>query len=150
MFELEMAEKIRELEKQIQYLMTLEKGHLAAIGTWQTWIPSSVTGFSGTPTVICSYFITGKTFFFNIGAMGTSDSTLLWVELPTGISVKTLSGLTFIQPCFGRDNGVTTASSRWQADSGKTRIEYFKDMTGAAWTASGAKIVVSTGFFEIN
>lgn len=92
MYELEMAKKIRELEKEIRYLKTLEKGTgVGALGTWQTYTPV-VTSGTGTITSYTSsgvYCVIGYLVFLNFTVKITnkgSGSGTLYVSPPTTTS----------------------------------------------------------------
>lgn len=201
MFELEMAKKIRDLEKEIQYLKTLEKGSgsggggatdhgaltglgdddhtqylnntrgdarylgvtakatdsdkldgkdssefvlASAVGTWQDWTPSAVTGWSSR-VLVTRYMLIGKTCFFYIQVTsGTSNSTSTVIALPFTPAYAT-NGTNG----FAVNNGTQlTVASRWRVQTNGT-ITFYTNMYEGAWTATGDKRVYATGFYEV-
>lgn len=116
----------------------------SAVGTWQDWTPSAVTGWSSR-VLVTRYMLIGKTCFFYIQVTsGTSNSTSTVIALPFTPAYAT-NGTNG----FAVNNGTQlTVASRWRAQTNGT-ITFYTNMYEGAWTATGDKRVYATGFYEV-
>ena len=123
----------------------------SALGVWQDWTPT-VTGWAAGYTVnTARYKLIGKTCFFTLDISGTSNSSAnIVITMPftsySGEGVPVWGGTNAYQV----DNGVTsTTPGRWYIGENSGTLYAVKDMSAGAWTASGAKRIRVTGFYEI-
>ena len=122
----------------------------SALGVWQDWTPA-VTGWAAGYTVnVARYKLIGKTCFFTVEISGTSNSTAVTISVPflsySGAGDPVWGGTNAYQV----DNGVvSTAPGRWYIGENSGTLYAVKDMSAGAWTASGAKRIRVTGFYEI-
>ena len=117
----------------------------SAVGTWQDWTPSAVTGWSKS-VLVTRYMLIGKTCFFYIQVTsGTSDSTSTEIALPFTPAYAT-NGTNG----FAVNNGTQlTVASRWRVQT-NGNITFYTNMYEGAWTASGDKRVYAIGFYEVD
>lgn len=103
----------------------------------RTWIPSP-TGYSTPPTGIYNYMIDRKVCFVSYAdtANGVSNATTKTATLP--VTAATVAGMTWNFTFRGFDNGAQlTTPALAQITTASQTLSMFKDMSGAAWTASG-------------
>lgn len=116
---------------------TANNTDLSTIAKATPWIQdsSTISGFSGTPTQANRYQVLGKTLIYKFDMTGNSNSTALTFTIPFNTKEATRYGGYFVT-----DNTVdqTTPGAIATAAGGST-ISTFKDMTGTAWTNTGAK-----------
>jgi hypothetical protein len=99
---------------------------------------STFTGYSAFTTKILSYCLRGRQLHVVATINGTSNATGNSVTLP----FTSLSGPTVSMAFEGVDNGtVVSTACMAQIASASSTLGFFKDWTGAAWTASGTKEV---------
>ena len=117
----------------------------SAVGTWQDWTPSEVTGWSKS-VLVTRYMLIRKTCFFYIQVTsGTSNSTSTVIALPFTPAYAT-NGTNG----FAVNNGTQlTVASRWRAKT-DGNIYFYTNMYEGAWTASGDKRVYAIGFYEVD
>lgn len=98
------------------------------------------TGFSVDPSGFYQFSITGGMCYVSVrlNTSGTSNATTFTVSLPVTAAGKTSTAQRF--PIAVTDNGSGQAAPGQAIISqGDTTVSLFKDWTGTAWTASGAK-----------
>lgn len=121
-------------------------GHVAqSIGQWQAWIPT-FGGFSADPTgVTARRSIDGSkcTIKLNSSNPGTSNATTFTFTLPfAAASTETFT-------CVGMNNS-TQQQCRIQTAANSNICTCYSSPGGAAWTASGSKMIYPAGFtYEI-
>jgi hypothetical protein len=104
---------------------------------WLTWEPTK-TGYSTNPTGTYSYRIDNKIAYLSSTDFtnGVSNATTKTWTLP--IAAATVTNMTWNFPFRGFDNGAQlTTPALAQISSAGSTMSFFKDMSGAAWTASG-------------
>lgn len=141
MNELELLRRIQDLERRADR----QDAHSHLSG-WKDYA-STPTGWSGTPTVTLRYFAIGKTILFTIFVDGTSNSDLAYLSLPfTAASVYGWGGA-----CnYVLDNGTPLETpARWLIDSAQSIVTFYKMFNGLGWTASGRKLIMANGFYQI-
>lgn len=117
-----------------------------SIGIWRDWVPS-FTGFSAPPVLgLARYTLIGKmcTIYFRASA-GTSNATTYTMTLPFVSSV--------LQFGFGVATNNSTAQSTpgmIRTQTGTNICDFFLNATGAAWTASGTKLIQFHFTYEIS
>jgi hypothetical protein len=104
---------------------------------WLTWQPT-YTGYSADPSGVYGYKIDDRTLYLSTTdtGNGTSNATTKTWTLP--LSAATVTNMTWNFTYRGFDNGAQlTTPALAQISSAGATIEFFKDMSGAAWTGSG-------------
>ena len=107
-------------------------------GTWVDYSASStVSGWSGTPTVKLVYKVVGDLVLVTFSITGTSNATTASFTLPDAPG----DGYGGLALCRTRDaNVVQTAPGMVEAISGNTTFNLYKSAdTTALWTASSTK-----------
>lgn len=107
-------------------------------GAWTTWA-TTVGGFSSTTDATLRYMLIGKTVHIRVYINGTSNATSFSFTVPYAVA----NGGSV--PCRIANNGVTNTSPGLIDVSGSTLFVY-TSLAGAAWTASGQKILYPTVF----
>jgi hypothetical protein len=111
---------------------------------WFNFAPSA-TGFSGSPTVNAAKFaVQGRTCFIEIDITGTSNATTFTITLPISAAVTPAEWLV-----FGINNGANVNGPCLGEITPGTTLSFYKDPTGAGWTASGTKRVITYIHYEI-
>lgn len=119
-------------------LTTDTSGNVTAQGVWTTWA-TTVGGFSSTTAATLRYMLIDKTVHIRIYINGISNATSFSFTVPHAVA----NGGSV--PCRIADNGVTNTSPGLIDVSGSTLFVY-TSLAGAAWTASGQKILYPTVF----
>ena len=112
---------------------------------WQTYA-STVTGFSGTPTVVTRYMRIGKTAFIYADISGTSNATTLTFTVPY------LPKFTADYAARVTNNGtLPTSPGMIDLPADTYQAGAYRDWVGNSWTASGTKSLRGVYFsYEIN
>jgi len=97
---------------------------------------SAVTGWAASPTVTINYYRSGRLVFVNFSITGTSNAVTATMTL-TVLN----GGILQYFVIEAKDNGGAFAAARATLASGSGLVDFYKDMTGAAFTASGTKTV---------
>ena len=87
---------------------------------------------------------------YNYGSDGTSNSANTYITLPaskTSINTGTASYVWTSAGAGMNAGSALTTPIRVDVLNNDTRMRVYKDMAGGAWTASGQKIIIATGFF---
>lgn len=136
--------KIHSLEREIERLKRVEMPIIPDYGVWQDWTPTQ-TGWTALPTGTYRYCVIGKICFFYIEmTAGTSNSTVAQLTLPYA-AVNNVVGING----YAVNNSATlTVPTRWQIPASNI-INFYTTITSGAWTASGTKRVMATGFYEV-
>lgn len=115
---------------------------------WFNYTPT-FAGWSTSPTYISRFNVTGRlcTVVLNYnGGTATSNATTMTGTLP--IAVGASAGAMFA-PSNGQDGSANLANpARASISPGSTTITWTKDWAGAAWTASGTKVVNANFTYE--
>lgn len=113
------------------------------------------TDYSGTSTIVGWVTLTsqkifykkiGKTVFVSWMLEGTSNSTTTSFTLPFARSTDT--GFSIYGSIPAEDNGAVISSAVSHLASGASLIDFFKDITSAAWTSSGGKRIYGQMFYQ--
>jgi hypothetical protein len=146
-FEEKLIERLKRIEREVERLRVWER----PAGVWSDWTPT-VTGWAAGYTVnTARYKLIGKTCFFTVDISGTSNSSAnITITMPftsySGAGDPVWGGTNAYQV----DNGVASATpGRWSIGENSGTLYAVKDMSTGAWTASGAKRIRITGFYEI-
>lgn len=120
---------------------------------WFNWA-ATWTGFSSAPlTTLARFSINQRicSFFIEPTDAGTSNATSMAASLPIAAAADLPGAPTWAgSNSFAYNNGVwITAGTRWTISEGASIINFFTDMVGGAWTASGEKRAGACGFYEI-
>lgn len=125
--------------------------HSTLVDAWINWTPT-VTGWAAGYVVnVARYKLIGKTCFFTVDISGTSNSTAVNIVMPftsySGAGDPVWSGTN----AYVQDNGTvaTTSASRWYIGENSATLIAYTNMSTGTWTASGAKRIRVTGFYEI-
>jgi hypothetical protein len=106
---------------------------------------STVSGWSGSPTISIWYKLVGKTLTVYYSISGTSNSTSASFTLPYSVN----SSLpTIYQSMVAVNNGVDDTDGRSQISSGSATVN-LQRFAGAAWTASNTKVCIGLIVCEI-
>ena len=118
--------------------------------SWTDWTPT-VTGWAAGYTVkLARYTVIGKTCFFAVDISGTSNSTEAKIALPHMSATGNFDGYWGGSCAFLQDNGtVATAPGRWYVGENSATLVAHTNMATGAWTVTGTKRVIVTGFYEI-
>ena len=138
----DLVRKLDEMQREIDALKIRE----TPFPVWTAWTPTP-TGWSGTPTLDCRRLVIGEGVWFRVYASGTSNLTTATLTLPfTAANVFGWGGA-----CnYVLDAGTAPATpARWTIDYGSGSIVFYKTFAGAGWTASGNKLIMANGFFQI-
>lgn len=124
------------------------KTDIPAQPTWQDWTPT-LTGWSGTPIVTARYSVHGKTVHFAISVVGTSNSALARITLPTGLTAANIhTNHEWNGACQLYDD-ITPSGGRWRIGNNGSYISVNKDWAGGSWATTGEKTVKLSGFYEV-
>ena len=139
-FDEKVVDRIKKLEREVERLRVKESP-----GAWQSWTPSSQTGWTALPTGTYKYLTVGKALFFSIDISdGTSNATSAVLALPI-MPARRFNGVIG----FAVDNGTAiTTACRWFAET-NGNIYFYTNMSAGGWTASGTKRLRVSGFYEI-
>lgn len=145
-FDEKVVDRIKKLEREVERLRVKESP-----GAWVGWTPESTEGWTSPMTTAKGYYtIVGNMCYFSLFMNGTSNSANTYITLPgskTSINAG-FSSYIWSSAGSGMDAGsVLTTPIRVDVLNNDTRMRVYKDMAGGAWTASGQKIVIATGFF---
>lgn len=116
-------------------------------GTWTDYAATStIVGWSSFTTKLIYYKKVGKTVFFTAVLAGTSNSTAVSFTLP-----DTSSNDVQVNFCFrSTDNGVPTSGGGLaNIIANSATVTCYKDMAANAWTGSGTKNLLGSGFYNI-
>jgi hypothetical protein len=133
-------ERLKRLEREVERLKVKESP-----GAWLDWTPTQ-TGWTALPLGVYRYCRVGKLVIAIIYmADGSSNATNAVLSLPiqaaaylyvNGFIGAADSGMNLSPPGF------------WTIEGGATEINFYKDATGANWTASGTKLVNGVIIYE--
>ena len=137
-----LAKEISSLKREVADLKRRE----IPAGLWKAWTPASYTGWTALPGGTYRYALFGNVVLLVISmTSGTSNATTAKIALPFQASGQTFIGTNG----YATDNGTgLTAASRWVINASSTTINFFKDMTEGAWTASGTKRIYCVAIYE--
>lgn len=118
--------------------------------TWFSYTPT-FSGFSSSPTVGQARFkVDGAscTLVIHQSANGTSNATTFTITAPIA---HAYNGFQILTAAAALDNGSQGSAAPYVLFTGNTStIEVYKDMTAAAWTASGGKrLTALSGIYRI-
>ncbi len=121
---------------------------MANITEQTDFVGTSVTAFSGSPTVRVWYTLIDHTCFVSFFLSGTSNSTATTFTVPfTSLNVSNNQVKVAIA---GTDNGsVLTASSSAVLPANSATVTCYVDMATGAWTNSNTKAVEGQFWYEI-
>lgn len=106
---------------------------------------STITGWAAGMAVQRIYYKKiGKLVFVQFNLSGTSNSTEAKFTLPYTHN----SDIFIILPIRVRDNGGAYTTGLFQVATGGSEVSCFKDLTSAAFTATGAKRVDGSFFYQ--
>jgi hypothetical protein len=120
------------------------------VDAWVDWTPTPTGWAAGYVVNVARYKLIGKTCFFSVDISGTSNSTA--VQIPMPFTAYSGAGDPVWGGClsYGQNNGtVLTVAGRWYIGENSATLIAHTNMSTGAWTASGAKRVRVTGFYEI-
>jgi len=130
--------------------MKISQGNLVG-GQPTAWTPASTEGWTSPMTTAKGYYtIVGNVCYFSLFMDGTSNSANTYITLPaskTSINTGTASYVWTSAGAGMNAGSALTTPIRVDVLNNDTRMRAYKDMAGGAWTASGQKIVIATGFF---
>ncbi len=117
-------------------------------GLWQSYTPSSQTGWTALPDGKYRYNAIGKLVILHIAmGGGTSNATTASIALP--FTAANFGGSMTGANGYAIDNGTgLTTMSRWAIAPNATTIDFYKDAATGAWTASGTKRIYCVAIYE--
>jgi len=117
---------------------------------WFNWTPVvGGTWAAGYTVNVARFNLIGRTCFFTVDISGTSNSTDTQIGVPLR-SYNTAGAIWAGTNAYMQDNGTAlSVAGRWYLAAGSTIIYARTNMASGAWTASGAKRLRITGFYEI-
>ena len=116
---------------------------------WQDWTPT-LTGWSDTPIVTARYVVHGNTVHFAISVVGTSNSALALITLPTGLTAANIhANHEWNGACQISTSPKQAAAGKWRIGNNGTYISVHLDWADGSWATTGAKIVQLSGFYEV-
>lgn len=104
---------------------------------------STVVGWSSTSSKIIRYRIVGKQLFFQAYIIGTSNNLNTTFTLPNAAVGIPSTG------CIKITNNGTSTFGLFEISSGSSTVNCYTSVSGAAWTASGTKLIFFQAFIEI-
>lgn len=122
-------------------------GPLAASDSWTAWVPT-FAGFSVDPAIVSArYFQVGKLvwFYINMG-QGTSNATTFTFTLP--VAAKTANII--IGTGNRTDNGADGTVGAIYSAAASTTATVRANIASGAWTNTGGKSIIASGFYEAN
>ena len=135
---IQLLEKFKALQRRLDDLNTLG----TPLIPWTDYSAiSTIVGWTSFTTKVINYKRDGKMLFCEYHLAGTSNSATTTFTLPH------LNQTTMNVPCLAVDSGTIVANPICYA--GNPTVQFYKDITGAVWTATGAKQVRGQFFFEI-
>lgn len=120
-----------------------------SLGTWKSWTPT-FTGFSSDPTsVVFRYVLIGKVchYWFTMGD-GTSNATTFTMTMPF-VAASNGQNQFHILSTIVNNGSIPTNAGKIQITVGTNVATLLRDLSGTAWTASGAKRAFGSGSYEI-
>ncbi len=143
---LKMANDIADLRRDVEDLKRRE----IPAGLWQSYTPSSQTGWTALPDGKYRYTAIGKLVILRINMIaGTSNATTASIALPFTSANVSGSGSVGGANTYAVDNGTAlTTMSRWAIAPNSTTIDFYKDAAVGAWTASGTKRIYCVAIYE--
>jgi hypothetical protein len=112
-------------------------------------ITPAVVGWSGSPTIVARFSITGRKVFYTVYVDGTSNSATKTVALPVAaVNIANLDWGGVNLSIMDNDAWVTTASKNY-IPSAATTTTIYKDMVATGFTTSGRCIVRFSIFYGI-
>ena len=117
-------------------------------GLWQSYTPSSQTGWTALPDGIYRYTAIGKLVILRIAmTAGTSNADTAKIALP--FTSANVDGSVGGANAYAIDNGTgLTTMSKWAIAPNSTMIDFYKDAAVGAWTASGTKRIYCVAIYE--
>ena len=117
-------------------------------GLWQSYTPSSQTGWTALPSGTYRYTAIGKLVILHIAmGGGTSNADTAKIALP--FTAANFGGSMGGANAYAVDDGTElTTMSRWAIGANSTTIDFYKDAAVGAWTASGTKRIYCVAFYE--
>lgn len=114
----------------------------SGLGAWQSWTPT-VTGWAAGYTCTARYCKVGKLVSVKIMIVGTSDSTAVYITLPFASVADGVFAW-----AYALDNGAAQATPAYVVLDTSMQVRVYKTATGAPWTGSGGKRVLTTFTYE--
>ena len=141
---LKMAKDIADLRRDVEDLKRRE----IPAGLWQSYTPSSQTGWTALPSGTYRYTAIGKLVILHIVmGGGTSNADTAKIALP--FTAANFGGSMTGANGYCIDNGAAlTTMSRWAIAPNSTTIDFYKDAASGAWTASGTKRISCVAIYE--
>jgi hypothetical protein len=140
-----MDDLIAEIERLKKRIADLETQDLPFGALTDYGGTSTIVGWSSRTATSILYKKVGKLVHVWIIIIGTSNSTSTSVTLP----YQNNAGPIMEAVGRGMDNGTNlTAPTRFRLPNASATLEINKDLSGAAWTASGAKEVRGQFVYE--
>lgn len=141
---LKMANDIADLRRDVEDLKRRE----IPAGLWQSYTPSSQTGWTALPDGKYRYTAIGKLVILHIAmGGGTSNADTAKIALP--FTAANFGGSMTGANGYAIDNGTgLTTMSRWAIKPNSTMIDFYKDAAVGAWTASGTKRIYCVAIYE--
>jgi len=116
---------------------------------WKSWTPT-VTGWASGYTVnVARHHVVGKTCFFTVDISGTSNSTAVNISMPSKSYGGTGAVWGGINSYVQNGGTVLTVASRWYIGEQSSTLIAYTNMASGAWTETGTKRILVTGFYEI-
>lgn len=120
----------------------------ASTGAWTDYSASStIVGWSSFTTKVLRYMVIGKLVFVQYYLQGTSNSTLVTFTLPFGVPSLVVD----VPASRVQDNSVIKTTPGLMEVAGPqaspSQFNFYTDMAGTAWTASGTKQASGEFFF---
>lgn len=140
---LKMAKDIADLRRDVDDLRRRE----IPSGLWKAWVPASQTGWTALPSGGYYFVLIGKLVIIRIAmTAGTSNANTARIALPyAAASINATTGTNG----YATDNGTgLTTASRWDIPASSSTINFYKDMSTGAWTASGTKRIYCVAIYE--
>lgn len=107
---------------------------------------ATLVGWSGTPTKFCTFSVVGQICFVTVYVSGTSNATNATVTAPIPWGDQQATMETY---GIGSDNGALLIDPMRISVGGTAIATFYTRSDGAAWTATGTKVVQGQYFYWI-
>ena len=115
----------------------------SGLGAWQSWTPT-VTGWAAGYTCNARYCKVGKLVSVKIQIMGTSNSANVYITLPFASVADGVFAW-----AYAMDNGIVQDTPAYVVLDTSMKVRVVKTASGAPWTGSGGKRVMTTFTYEV-
>ena len=140
-----LAKEISSLKREVTDLKRRE----IPAGLWQSYTPSSQTGWTALPSGTYRYTAIGKLVILHIAMGGGNTSNANTAKIALPFTAANFGGSMTGANGYAIDNGTAlTTMSRWAIAPNSTTIDFYKDAAVGAWTASGTKRISCVAIYE--